>query len=144
MPRQPRNRDGHEDEAADKIGRDHQPPSVPAVGEDSAVQAEDEGRHAVGQPDGDHPERSGRDEREPHERDVLEGVSELADGHRRVCPAEVAAPEKQHRSLRRGGCLGHELLWNRGHGVGHERVVPGRPRLDWRRDGPDDRGPPDG
>ena len=37
----PSDRDRHEDDAADEIGRDHEPAPVPAVGGDTTVQAEE-------------------------------------------------------------------------------------------------------
>jgi hypothetical protein len=94
MTRQARNRHRNEDETANDVGRDHHPAPVPAVGDDAAVQPEQERRHAVGQSDGDHPQWPARDEREPHQRDVLECVSELADGDGGVRAAEVSAAKE--------------------------------------------------
>ena len=93
VTRQPGDRDRHEHDPANEVGGDHHAPPIPAVGDDSAVQPEEERGHAVGEPNRDHAERPARDEREPHERDVLEGVAELADRDRRVRPPKVAAPE---------------------------------------------------
>ena len=65
-----RNRDQHD--AADEVGADHQPPPAPAVCGHTAVQPEDDGGDAVGDPDCDHAERAACLECEPHERDVVQ------------------------------------------------------------------------
>jgi hypothetical protein len=83
------------------------------------VEAEDERRHAVGQPDGQDAERPTRLEGEPHERDVLERVAELAGRHGDVDAAEVPPPEKpEGAALGRDG-VNARLLGGVGHRVGH-------------------------
>ena len=77
-PVSPSDRDRDERGRADEVGRDHQPLAVAAVGGDAAVEAEDERGDAVREPDRDHAERAARDEREPHQRDVVQRVAELA------------------------------------------------------------------
>jgi hypothetical protein len=94
VSRQPGDRDWDENQRPDEIRADHHSAPVPPVGDDASVEAEHQRRHAVGEADGDHAQRSARDEREPHERDVLERVTELADRDRRVCTPEVAAPQE--------------------------------------------------
>jgi hypothetical protein len=56
------------------------------------VQPEQERRHAVRQADREDAERPGRDQREPHQCDVMERVAELADDDRRIRPPEIAPP----------------------------------------------------
>ena len=60
VPGEAGDRDRHEDDTADEIGRDHEPAPVPAVGGDTAVQAEEQRGDAVGEPHGDHSKRPGR------------------------------------------------------------------------------------
>jgi hypothetical protein len=62
------------------------------------VKAEHERRDAVREPDCEHAERAGRHEREPHQRDVVERVAELADDDRRVRAPEVGALQKVERA----------------------------------------------
>jgi hypothetical protein len=64
------------------------------------VETEEECGHAVGEPDCDHSQRAAGLEREPHQRDVLKRVSELADGDCEIDTAEV--PPAQERG---GGSL---------------------------------------
>jgi len=64
------------------------------------VEAEDERGQAVGQPHRDHAERPSGEQRRPHQRDVLEGVAELAGGDREI-DAPKAGPPKQ---CKRPGC----------------------------------------
>ena len=47
---------------------------VPPIGGDAAVEAEQERREAVHEPNRDDAERPGRRDREPHQGDELEGV----------------------------------------------------------------------
>jgi hypothetical protein len=117
VPGEPGDCDRHEDERANEIGGDHHAPSVPAVRDDPTVEPEHERRHAVRETDGDHAERAARDEREPHERDVLEGVTELADRDGRVGAAEVPPPQQ------RGGRLpSRRLLRKRRRQLGADRL----------------------
>jgi hypothetical protein len=119
VPGEPGRRDGDERAGPDEVGADHQPLPVEAVGGDPAVQPEDERRDAVREPNGDHPERAGRLEREPHQRDVVQRVAELAGCDREVQAAKVAAPEERHRAHapRRRDRL--ELAWPVEDGIGH-------------------------
>ena len=92
------------------------------------MQPEDERRDAVGEPYGDDPERPAGVEREPHQRDVVQRVTELAGGDREEEPAEVAAPEQVQR-LGRGRCgAGLELAGDVEDRIGHlELSLPGEP-----------------
>jgi hypothetical protein len=67
------------------------------------VEAEQERRHAVGEADSDDAERAACLEREPHQRDVVERVAELARRDGQVRPTEVALPEERERARRPGG-----------------------------------------
>lgn len=58
--------------------------------------------------DRDHSQRAAGLEREPHQRDVLERVSELADGDREIDTAEVPPAQERGSSL---------WLWRHGHGA---------------------------
>ena len=78
---------------------DHQPLAAPAVGGEPAVQAEDDRGDAVREPHGDHPERPADVEREPHQRDVVQRVAELARGDGEVEAAEVGPPQQLARAL---------------------------------------------
>jgi hypothetical protein len=98
---EPGDRHGDQHGAARDVGADHHPAPVAPVGDEAAVQAEDEGREAVGEPHGEHAERAGADEREPHQCDVVEGVAELADNDRRVGAPEVAPVQQAERARRR-------------------------------------------
>ena len=100
--REPGGGDGNEHDAAHEICADHQALPAEPVGREAAVQPEDERGDAVGEPYGDDPERPAGVEREPHQRDVVQRVAELAGGDREVEPPEVAAPEKV-QSLAVGG-----------------------------------------
>ena len=124
MTRQPGDRHRDEHDPANEVGGDHHAPPIPAVGDDSAVQPEEERGHAVGEPNRDHAERPARDEREPHERDVLERVAELADRDRRVRPPKVAAPEERGRPLGPSRLSREQLFRSRGRRLGHARVLP--------------------
>jgi hypothetical protein len=90
---------GHEHEAANEIGDDHHPSPVPPIGDDPAVEPEDDCRNAVGEADRDHTKRATRDEGEPHESDVLERVAELADRNRPVRASEITPPKERERGL---------------------------------------------
>jgi hypothetical protein len=83
------------------------------------VQAEDEGGEAVGEPHGEDAERAGAGEREPHQRDVVEGVAELADDDRGVGAAEVAPVQQVERARRRQRRV-EFLLRQRGDGICHD------------------------
>src|SRR5436305_1212907 len=72
-----------------------------AVGGKAAVEAEHERGHAVGDPDRHDPERSARDEREPHQGDVVERVAELARHDGEIEPPEVGPPEQREGLLAR-------------------------------------------
>ena len=65
------------------------------------MQTEEERRDAVCKPDDEHAGRAGDLEREPHERDVLERVAELAGRDRRVRQAEVPPPKEVEGALGR-------------------------------------------
>ena len=56
---------------------------------------------AVGEPDGDDAERAARVEREPHQRDVVKRVAELARRDREVEPPEVGTAQKSEGALGR-------------------------------------------
>ncbi len=62
------------------------------------MKAEEQGRDAVGQAHDEHTHGPAGLEREPHERDVLEGVAELARRDRRVGEAEVVPAEEMQRA----------------------------------------------
>jgi len=53
------------------------------------MEPEEQRRQPIHEPNDDHAERSGRHDGEPHQRDELEGVSELADGVGQVRATEV-------------------------------------------------------
>jgi len=94
--------DGDQHDPPHEIGADHQPLSAEAVRSQATVQAEDERRNAVREPHGDDPQRPAGVEREPHQRDVVERIAELARRDREVQPPEVgAAQEVQRPSGRR-------------------------------------------
>ncbi len=84
----------HEHGAAHEIGPDHELSAAPTVRRDPAVQAEHDPRDAVGEPHRDHPERAAGLQREPHQRDVVQRIAELADRDRREQRREVAPPEQ--------------------------------------------------
>ena len=68
------------------------------------MQAEDDGRDTVREPNRDHAKRAAGVEGEPHQRDVLQRVAQFARRHGDVEPAEVGAAEELDRSPpRRGG-----------------------------------------
>jgi hypothetical protein len=75
--------------------------TIAPICDKAAVEPEDERGDAVCQPHSDDAERSACHEREPHHRDVLEGIAELArhDGHVRA--PEVASLQQSQRALRR-------------------------------------------
>src|SRR5262249_49453379 len=84
--------------------------------------------------DREHAERPSRLEREPHQRDVLERVAELADGDGPVDVTEVAPTQEGERPV---GCLGLGVLGSKTRqsgcrGLGHLVVLPHRPGLHWR------------
>ena len=116
-PESPAIATGTSTSGANEIGADHHAPPVPAVGDDAAVEPEDECRHAVGEADGDHAERPAGDEREPHEGDVLERVAELADRDGGVGAPEVPPPQERGGGLRSG-----RLIWKRSRRLGADRV----------------------
>ena len=117
-----RDRDKHR--GSDEVGADEHPLPVPAVGGDAAVEAERERRHAVCEPHRDDAERASRDEREPHERDVVQRVAELAGGDGDEEAAEVAAVAEQVECPPRR-CLRLEQLFRDGSDrVGHGRSLP--------------------
>ena len=94
----------------------------------AAVEAEDDRRDAVRQPDRDHAERPARVEREPHQRDVVQRVAELARRYCEVEPAEVGpAQELQGAPRRRCGQLElARLIEDR---IGHRSGVSRRAAL---------------
>ena len=96
-PVEPEHGERHERRAAHEVGADHQLATAPAVGGDPAVQAEDERGEAVGEPHGDDAERPAVLEREPHQRDVVERVAELADRDGGEERPEVAPPQERER-----------------------------------------------
>jgi hypothetical protein len=85
---------GYEQRAAEEVGRDHRPAAVEAVGDEPAVEAESERRDAVRKPDGQHAQRPAGDERVPHEREVLEGVAQLARRYREIHTPKVRPPKQ--------------------------------------------------
>lgn len=93
---------GHRDEqdAAEQIRGDHRPPPVEPVGNEAAVEPEGECGDAVRQAHGQHAERAARDERVPHEGEILEGVAQLARGDREVDAAKVGASKEPREALR--------------------------------------------
>ena len=103
-------RDRDQDRGANEIGCNHRPPPVEPIGDDTAVETEEECGHAVGEPDRNHSQRAAGLEREPHQRDVLERVSELADGDRDIDTAEVPPAQERGSSL-------WLWLWRHGHGA---------------------------
>ena len=58
------------------------------------MQPEEERGDAVGEPDGDDAERPARVEREPHQRDVVERVAELARRDGEEEPPEVGSAQQ--------------------------------------------------
>jgi hypothetical protein len=100
MPREAEDRDRNEDGCAAKVGGHHRPAPVEPVGDEPAVEAECEGGDAVREPDRDHAERAAGRQGEPHQRDVLEGVAELARGNREVHAAEIAPAQEAERPFR--------------------------------------------
>ncbi len=115
---EPRDRNRDQDRSAEEVGRDHRPPPLEPVGEEAAVQAEKKRRDAVGEPDDEHACRARDLEGEPHERDVLERVAELAGRDRRVRQAEVP-PAKEVE-----GALGRlpMRVWERFLGLGGQYI----------------------
>ena len=120
--REPGDGNGDERRAAHEVGTDHQPPAAPAVGGDPAVQPEDEGRQAVGQPHGHDAERTAAVEGEPHQGDVVERVADLARRDGAEEEPEVTAPQEPER---RGASGPRELALARQveHGIGHRPSV---------------------
>jgi len=127
-PGQPRHCDGNEDDAAYDIRGHHQATPVAPVRDEAAVEPEEERRDAVREADGEHAERSGVHEREPHQCDVVERVPELADHHRGVRPAKVAPSQESQGALRRDRRGEFGLLGPAGERFGHaDEFAP--PRL---------------
>jgi len=89
------------------------------------VEAEDERRDAVGEPHRHHAEGSARLEGEPHQRDVVERVAELADRDGDIEATEVATLADELEGAHCGWCPGAEaLLRKRRHRVGHGPSLP--------------------
>ena len=82
------------------------------------MQPEEERGHAVGEPHRDHSSGTADVEREPHQRDVVERVAELARGDGEVHPSEVRAVEQVERARR--GRRRLQLTRNVEDGIGHE------------------------
>ena len=82
------------------------------------MEAEEERRHAVGEADGDDPERAAPIKREPHQGDVAEGVAELARGDRAEEDPEVAAAQQPEgrRAFRPGQLALARIVED---GIGH-------------------------
>src|SRR5262249_37741292 len=97
-------------------------------GEDAAVEAEDERRHAVGEPHDQNAQRPARDERRPHQRDVLERIADLARAHREIDAPEARPPQQRERAGggRREG-MWQRLLRRCSYGICHRNV----PFLKW-------------
>ena len=86
------------------------------------MQPEDDRRDAVGEPDGDDAERAAGVEREPHQRDVVERVAELARRDREEEAAEVRPAQQRQGAGLGGGRL--ELARDAENGVGHPALLP--------------------
>jgi hypothetical protein len=84
------------------------------------VQAEDDRGDAVGQANGDDTEWPARVESEPHQRDVVQAVAELARDDREIEPTEIGAPEELERSTRLPAGARLELTRNVEDGIGQE------------------------
>ncbi len=99
------------------------------------MQPEDERGDAVGESYGDHAERAARLEREPHQRDVVQRVAELARRDRQVEAAEVG-PAQQRQRTSPGLRLGWQLQLARliEDRIGHERRSVPMPGLESRCD----------
>jgi hypothetical protein len=69
--------------------------------DEPAVEAEDKGGHAVGETHGDYAERTAGLQRDPHQRDVVERVAELAGRDR-----EEGSRKSCRRSTRSAGVRG--------------------------------------
>ena len=93
-----------------------------------AVQAEDERRQAVGEPDGDDAERAAALEREPHQRDVVERVAELADRDGEEQVAEVAPPQEREATRPARAGVRRQLPGDVEDRVGHAASLPSRRR----------------
>ena len=89
------------------------------------MQAEQEGRHAVGDPDGDDAERAALLEADPHQRDVVERVAELAHRDGEVERAEVRAAQEPERAGP-GGLCEPDLARDVEDRVGHDPSLPAR------------------
>ena len=87
------------------------------------MQAEDDRRDAVGQPNGDDTERAARVEREPHQSDVVQAVAELARDDREIEPPEVGAAEELKGTTRLAAGAGLELTRDVEDRIGHRDRV---------------------
>lgn len=123
MARQTGDRDRDEHGRSGEIGADQQSPSIPPIRGEAAVQAEDERGDAVGESDRDDAERPARIEREPHQRDVVQRVAELARGDGEIHVPEFVPPEQLEcaSGTRRRR---PQLVRDRGHGIGHAMILP--------------------
>ena len=111
------------------------------------MQAEEERRDAVCKPDNEHTGRPRDLEGEPHERDVLEGVAELARRDRGVREAEVSPAKEVEGALGRLPTgVWERLLGLGGQGIGQNclqavhqssafetRRRPSRTSMPWRK-----------
>ena len=74
--------------------------AAPAIRGDAAVEAEHERRQAVGEPYRDDAERAAALECDPHQRDVVQRVAELAHGHGEIQRPEVGRRRSASDELR--------------------------------------------
>ena len=118
--RQPGHGHGDENRRAHEVGGDEDAPSIPAVGDEAAVQPEDERRDAVREAHREHAERPAGLEGEPHQGDVLERVAELARRYRDVHAPEVAPAQERERPARRRERVDARLFGRTGDRIGHE------------------------
>jgi hypothetical protein len=112
-------RDRNQDSCAHEVGADEDAATVPPVGGEPTVEPKYESGHAVRQPHGEDAQRSARLEGEPHERDVLECVPELARRDRDIHAPEVGAREQREGAPRRRDRVDTRLLGCVGDRVGH-------------------------
>jgi hypothetical protein len=123
--------DWDENRASHQVGHDHRAPALEAVREQAPVEAKKQCRDAVGEADGEHAQRPGRLEREPHERDVLKRVAELARDDGAVSEAKIPPAKKAERSATPTHGLQPRLPGRSGKRSGHDglevELPPGTP-----------------
>jgi hypothetical protein len=126
---QPRERDRHERGGPDEVGGHHHPLALGAVGEDAAVEAEDERRQAVGEPHDQDAQRPACEQCRPHQCDVLERVADLARPDREVdAPEAWAAQQREGAGCRRRHGMRQRLLRRCGYRIrqGADLAAPTR------------------